>query len=169
MPKAIAAKYTIMKISALKKHLANLEQITFVTPTGGLVPAHFHITEAGLTTKHFIDCGRTIRTEQYVSFQLWVANDIDHRLTADKLLNIIHQSEALWNHFDLEVEVEYQEETIGRYGLHFNGTQFVLTPKQTACLAEDACGIPQTNQKPKVNLANLTTSTGSCTPGSGCC
>jgi hypothetical protein len=42
--------------------------------------------------------------------------------------------------------VEYQAETIGKYDLGFNG-KILLLNKQTACLAEDACGIPQEKQK----------------------
>jgi len=67
---------------------------------------------------------------------------------------------------DLEIEVEYQAETIGKYDLEFNGKNFVLVSKQTACLATDSCGIPQ--EKLKVNLAEVSTQN-SCTPGGGCC
>jgi len=68
---------------------------------------------------------------------------------------------------DVEIEVEYQGETIGKYGLDFNETHFLLTNKATACLAEDACGIPA--QKPKIKLSDLNNSGNSCVPGSGCC
>ena len=54
------------------------------------------------------------------------------------------------------------------YCLHFNGKDFQLVPKHTACLASDACGIPQTKQN--VQLKELQTANQSCcTPGSGCC
>ena len=69
---------------------------------------------------------------------------------------------------DLEVEVEYQSETIGKYGLDFNGKEFVLTTKQTACLASDACGIPA--EKLKIKLPDLQPfEQASCTSGGGCC
>jgi hypothetical protein len=42
-----------------------------------------------------------------------------------------------------------------------------LTNKQTACLAEDACGIP--SQKKRVNLSELKEKAGGCDPKSGCC
>jgi hypothetical protein len=64
----------------------------------------------------------------------------------------------------LDIEVEYQQETIGKFGLALDGQDFVLTPKQTACLAQDACGIP--NQL--FSLPQLQTA-GSCSPGGGCC
>ena len=47
------------KLSDFKKHLSILETLTFVQTNGDLVPAHFHITEVGLITKQFIDCGGT--------------------------------------------------------------------------------------------------------------
>jgi hypothetical protein len=156
-----------MKLSDFKKKLSTSKSINFVQPNGGFVPAHFHITEVGLTTKHFIDCGGTVRDEKVVSFQLWEANDFNHRLEPQKLLNIIALSEKVLALSDLEVEVEYQTNTIGRYGLDFYDQNFVLVAKQTDCLAKDKCGIPI--EKIKVSLAELNNSTGCCTPGSGCC
>ena len=157
-----------MKISAIKKNLASAETVNFKLPSGAYVPENFHVTEVGLVTRHFIDCGGTVRFEQVVNFQLFTANDLDHRLKPQKLSNIIALSETKLGIGDLEIEVEYQSGTIGKYGLHFNGKDFVLVPKQTACLASDACGIPQVKQK--AQLGNLQTVTqNSCTPGGGCC
>jgi len=31
---------------------------------GTMVPEHFHVTEVGVVTKHFIDCGGTVRNER---------------------------------------------------------------------------------------------------------
>jgi len=67
---------------------------------------------------------------------------------------------------DAEIEVEYQSNTIGKYDLEFIGKTFVLKNKTTACLAEDACGIPSEKQ----NLIELNVNqTNTCTPGGGCC
>lgn len=157
-----------MKLSEIKKHLATTEAVNFKLPTGAYVPENFHVTEVGLVTKHFIDCGGTERLEKVVSFQLFNANDFEHRLKPQKLSKIIALSENKLSIGDLEIEVEYQSDTIGKYGLHFNGKDFVLIPKQTACLASDACGIPTVKQK--VQLTELQTSNQSCcTPGGGCC
>jgi hypothetical protein len=137
-------------------------------PNHSFVPAHFHITEVGLITKNFIDCGGTVRQEKVINFQLWEANDFDHRLAPNKLLGIIEKSEAIFNFDDLEIEVEYQTDTIGKFGLNFDGISFQLTNKETACLAEDACGIPASKQK--VKLVDLGSSASACcTPGGGCC
>lgn len=82
-----------MKLLEIKEHLKNLELIQFELPNEELVPRHFHVTEVGIVTKHFIDCGGTVRKEEVINFQLWNANDYDHRLHPEKLLNIIELSE----------------------------------------------------------------------------
>ena len=155
-----------MKLSQAKTILHQLENISFQLPNKELVPSHFHVTEVGKITKNFIDCGGKLRNEEVVNFQLWNADDYNHRLHPEKLLNIIELSEKLLAIGDLEIEVEYQADTIGKFGLDFDGTHFLLTSKQTDCLAKDKCGIP--SEKPKVKLSDLQSSN-SCTPNSGCC
>jgi len=157
-----------MKISEIKNHLSNSNQIAFQLPNGELVPSHFHVTEVGVVSKHFIDCGGTVRKEHKANFQLWEADDYDHRLHPEKLTNIIELSEKVLGMADLEIEVEYQGETIGKYDLDFDGSNFLLVSKTTDCLAKDKCGIPA--QKPKVKLSELNKETANtCTPGGGCC
>ncbi len=156
-----------MKLSEVKEKLNSVSEVSFVLPNGAHVPAHFHVTEVGEITKHFIDCGGTVRIEKVINFQLWEANDFDHRLAPQKLLNIIQLSEKVLNIGDYEVEVEYQTETIGKFNIDFNGSNFLLVNKQTNCLAQDKCGIP--TEKLKVNLKDLTKTESCCTPGGGCC
>jgi len=79
-----------MKLSEIKEILAKRESVNFKLENGQVVPEHFHVTEVGVITKDFIDCGGTIRHEKVANFQLWDANDFEHRLKAGKLLNIIH-------------------------------------------------------------------------------
>jgi len=155
-----------MKLSAFKEILKTKIAIGFELPNGDLVPGHFHVTEVGQIEKRFIDCGGVIRSEKAVNFQLWEANDYDHRLHPDKLLNIIELSEEKLGIEDAEIEVEYQGETIGKYGLDYLNDNFLLTSTITDCLAKDKCGIPA--DKLKVNLGDLANEN-SCTPGSGCC
>ncbi|MFN1215798.1 DUF6428 family protein [Chryseobacterium kwangjuense] len=157
-----------MKLSEIKEILPTLENVEFQLENGTFVPEHFHVTEVGTVTKHFIDCDGTIRNEKVVNFQLWNANDFEHRLKPAKLLNIIKLSEEKLGIEDDEIEVEYQNTTIGKFDLEFNGKNFVLKNKTTACLAQDACGIP--TEKQKVNLSELSSNqTSRCTPNSGCC
>lgn len=157
-----------MKLSAFKKILENLPSIRFELPNGQFVPVHFHITEIGQTDKHFIDCGGTVRRERKISFQLWEANDLDHRLAPQKLKDIIALSERSLALVDAEIEVEYQGETIGVYGLEPKNDHLLLTSKHTACLASDQCGVPK--EKQKIKLSELPTGANACcTPGGGCC
>lgn len=156
-----------MKLSQIKSILATVETVNFKLPNGTFVPEHFHVTEVGLITKNFIDCGGTVRNETVVNFQLWNANDFEHRLKPQKLINIIELSERILGIQDYEIEVEYQDITIGKYDLDFNGNDFILVNKQTACLAQDQCGIPQ--EKPNVRLSDMNNETSCCTPNGGCC
>lgn len=135
-----------MKLSEIREILPELPNVKFQLENGSFVPEHFHVTEIGMITKHFIDCGGTIREEKVISFQLWNANDHEHRLKPGKLLGIIRLSVEQLGLEDGKIEVEYQNETIGRYDLDFNGRHFILKNKQTACLAGDTCGIPPEKQ-----------------------
>jgi hypothetical protein len=152
-----------MKISEIKQALAEVETVSFRLPSGDYLPAHFHVTEVGLINKHFIDCGGVERQEQVANFQLWEAGDYDHRLAPQKFLRILELSGKILGSDELDIEVEYQQATIGKFGLAREGNDFVLTPKQTACLAQDACGIPDAGfALPQLVVAG-------CTPGGGCC
>ncbi len=156
-----------MTIEQIKKHLETAEIVNFQLSTGDFVPPHFHVTEVGFVTKHFIDCGGTERLEKVANFQLWNANDTDHRLKPTKLLAIISLAEQKLGIGDLEIEVEYQTETIGKYNLAFSNNNFLLVAKQTDCLAKENCSIPA--DELKINVSNLAAQTAGCTPGGGCC
>ena len=156
-----------MKLSQAKNILNSVEEVNFLLPNGTLVPEHFHVTEVGLITKNFIDCGGTVRKETVVNFQLWEANDFEHRLKPQKLLNIIELSEKVLGIEDFEIEVEYQSGTIGKYTLDFNGNDFILLNKQTNCLAQDNCGIP--SEKQKLKLSDIAIEQSCRTPDGSCC
>jgi hypothetical protein len=153
-----------MLISAFKQTLRELDTLKFQLPNGEYVPAHFHITEVGNITRNFIDCGGVQRQENKLNLQLWVASDTDHRLDPTNLLNILQLAEKQLGNSNVEVEVEYQQITIGRYKLAFNGAVFQLINTQTACLAPNQCGIPQEKPRVRVTASGL-----SCNPNSGCC
>lgn len=156
-----------MKIQEAKNYLTNLESLKFRLPDGSIVPQHFHVTEIGIINKKFIDCGGTLRDEKVANFQLWSADDYNHRLQPKKLLNIIELSQEKLGIQNEEIEVEFQSETIGKYGLDYEDGYFVLRPKMTDCLAKDKCGIPE--QKTKISLADLNSKSNVCSPNSGCC
>jgi len=155
-----------MKLSEIKKILSSLDTIGFELPSGEMVPGHFHVTEVGKINKSFIDCGGTVRNEEVVNFQLWEADDYDHRLHPEKLVHIIELSESVLGLPDEEIEVEYQGDTIGKFGLDFDGTNFLLVSKQTDCLARDKCGIPV--EKQNIKLSDLS-EVPCCAPDGNCC
>jgi hypothetical protein len=157
-----------MTLSEFKKHLSVVKELNFLQPNGEFVPLHFHITEVGLITKNFLDCGGDVHTDKLDNLQIWVADDVHHRLEPNGLLKIIELSNKVLGNEDLEIEVEYQTETIGKYKIEKQGVNFVLVSKQTDCLAKIRCNIPQSKQK--IKLGVLTSVNESCcTPGSGCC
>lgn len=157
-----------MTLSALKAALSNIETLCFVLPNGRQVPGHFHITEVGGLERRFIDCGGTQRREYLTTFQIWIADDVEHRLSAGKFKAIIKRSEEILQLEDDEIEVSYQTDTIGLYGLSFDGSVFHLHPKYTDCLAKDACGIPEPKRHIRqAELPALQTSV--CSNESGCC
>ena len=155
-----------MTINEIKAALNKLDTIAFELPNGELVPNHFHVTEVGKVNKDFIDCGGVRRSETVANFQLWSANDYDHRLHPEKLVNIIELSQKVLGIENEEIEVEYQGETIGKYALEFDGKHFKLVTKQTDCLAKDKCGVEvKENIKQLIEIADSSC----CPPGSGCC
>tara|TARA_B110001450_G_scaffold45421_1_gene41990 strand:- start:521 stop:982 length:462 start_codon:yes stop_codon:yes gene_type:complete len=153
-----------MLLSAFKQTLRALDTLKFQLPNGQFVPAHFHITEVGNVTRNYIDCGGVQRQENKLNLQLWVASDSDHRLKPNNILNILQLAEKQLGYSNMEVEVEYQQSTIGRYELAFDGAAFQLINTQTACLAPDQCGITQEKLRVRLTENGL-----SCNPNSGCC
>lgn len=157
-----------MTVSELKSHLTEMNTVNFKLPNGNNIPSHFHITEVGLVTKHFIDCGGEIHQEKSANVQIWVASDFDHRLQPKGFLSILDISKKVFIDEDLKIEVEYQSETVGKYGLTIENGDFILTSTHTDCLAKDTCGIP--GNKNLLNPLKLEVASNSCcAPGGGCC
>ncbi len=114
------------------------------------VPAHFHITEVGRVRKQFIDCGGTVRSLDRCVLQVWVADDLAHRVQAGKLAKIIGLARPILGEEDLELEVEYDLGVITQLpvtAIHSTAADIVLTlgTKHTACLAPDRCGVADSN------------------------
>ena len=153
-----------MRLSNFINALDKLEVLKFQLPNGEFVPAHFHITEIGNINRNYIDCGGILRQEKKISLQLWVASDTEHRLKPDNLLKILQLAEKQLGFSNIEIEVEYQQDTVGRYELAFDGVIFQLINTQTACLAPDQCGIPKEKARVRVTANGL-----NCNPETGCC
>jgi len=157
-----------MTLFELRSTLNKIDELTFCLPSQITLPAHVHLTELGLVSKTYYDCGNRLREERYVSFQLWAADDTDHRLSPKKLQQIISETAKELPLDDLPIRVEYQGQTIETYSLDFNADNniFLLLPTFTDCLAKEQCGIPKEN-KTKIQLSELNQP--NCQPNSGCC
>ena len=154
-----------MKLSEFKLYLKNSKKVEFQLPNGNYVPPHFHVTEVGLNSKKFIDCGRNIRNSKKVNFQLWSADDYNHKISPEKLLNIIEISEETFLLEDLEIEIEFQQSTIGVFDLDYKNDVFQLVNKQTDCLDKEKCGF---EVKKIVKLSSIKKQE-ICNPEDGCC
>jgi hypothetical protein len=135
-----------MKLPELKTVLAQnpAARVRFQLPNGEFVPAHAHVTEVARIDKRFIDCGGTLRTDTLCRLQTWFADDVDHRLTADKLLKILTKAESVLLTDDLDVDVEHEVGFITQFPLctveAADGEIILrLTERHTACLAMDKC------------------------------
>ena len=139
-----------MNVTELKAALAqNLDaEIQFQLPDGQRIAPHAHVTEVGRMEKRFVDCGGTQRIDARCQLQTWVAHDVDHRLTAGKLLGILNKARPILESDDLPVDVEHEVTWTSQFPLEstelLNGKLIlILGVRHTACLAQDKCGVPQ--------------------------
>jgi hypothetical protein len=139
-----------MKLTEFKNALAQNPDahIRFLLPNGELTPAHAHVTEVARIDKHFVDCGGAVRTDAICRLQTWVADDLDHRLTAGKLLRILEIAKPLLKSEDLEIDVEHELDYISQFpiaSVKATATELVfqLSTRHTACLAQDQCCAPK--------------------------
>jgi hypothetical protein len=154
-----------MKASEFKQHLAKHPDhyLQFILPEGGVIPLHAHITEVGRVDKTFLDCGATVRKVSYLCLQSWVADDVEHRLPAGKLAEIIERAAPILGSDDLEVELEYEDGVISQFPVvsissDLNRLIIGLGVKHTDCLAKDICLPPAKDDEAS-----------SCCSGTGCC
>ena len=135
-----------MKLSELKLDLAHCadRKLRFVLPDGERIPAHAHVTEVARIEKRFVDCGGTLRADRFCRLQVWVADDLDHRLTAGKLLGILDLAKSVLGDEDLDVDIEHDLQAITQSpltGVRAEGQELLLhlAKRHTDCLAKDRC------------------------------
>ena len=135
-----------MKLNELKSTLEKTPsaQLRFHLPNGDFAPAHIHITEVARVDKRFIDCGGTLRSDSVCRLQTWFSDDVEHRLTAGKLLKIFEKATEVLLTDDLDVDVEHEIGFISQFPLESvevspDQIVFRLAEKHTACLAADRC------------------------------
>lgn len=133
-------------VSALRAALAAAPAlpITVLWPDGDPIEAHFHVTEIGRVQKDFVDCGGTVRRTVTCLLQTWVADDVDHRITAGKLLKAFEHARPVLGSEDLPVELEYEACNVIQFavtGVAVEATRIVvqLGSKHTDCLAKELC------------------------------
>ncbi len=115
-------------------------------PDRSIVPPHFHVTEVGRVLKDFVDCGGTVRHSASCLLQVWVANDVAHRMDTTKLARIIRKGMELFETTAIPLEIEYENGMISQYPVQDievspSGLVLRLGTKHTACLAPDRCGL----------------------------
>ena len=136
-----------MTFSQLKAALAARpgSALHVMLPGGEFVPAHFHVTEVGRVVKDFIDCGGVRRSDTQCVLQVWVANDVDHRLTASGLSRILGFADDWFAVSDAPVGVEYDAGLVSVFplgGVEVTpaGLLLSLGAGATQCLAPEKCG-----------------------------
>lgn len=156
-----------MKLSEFKTLLKNEgdKHFRLQLPDGSPVPVSFHVTEVGRVQKTFIDCGGTLRETVACQLQVWVGEDVDHRIEARKAAAILEKAKPFLSDESIPVEIEYEDKVLSQYTIesYKSGVGSVvlkLAPKHTECLAPELCGIPA---KPAVR------DEAPCCAGTGCC
>lgn len=138
-----------MTLSEFKSVLASAPEATvrFQLPEGTFLAAHAHVTEVARFEKHFIDCGGTERMDAFCRLQTWVADDVDHRLTAGKLLGILGKAAPILKRDDLTVDVELEVGFVTQMPLESavleaGELRLRLAARHTDCLAREKCCPP---------------------------
>lgn len=149
--------------SLLKSQAGNHFQIQL--PDGSPVPLSFHVTEVGRIQKTFIDCGGTLRELVACQLQIWVGEDVDHRLEAGKAAGILEKAKSFLPDESIPVEIEYEDQVISQYTIASHeireGSVILhLAHKHTECLAPELCLAPIWPKKQKQNA---------CCGPAGCC
>jgi len=118
--------------------------LRFQRPDGTVLPIHAHVSEVARVEKHYIDCGGVLRADAFCRLQTWVADDVDHRLSAAKLLGIFDKAGPVQLRDDLEVDVEIEVGFVTQMpleGVAEQGGELLLRLglRHTDCLAQDRC------------------------------
>ena len=123
------------------------KQFQLLLPDERAVPVSFHITEVGFVNKTFIDCGGKSHSAQSCQLQAWVGDDVDHRLNAGKIADILEIARPLLPNEFLDLEIEYEDAVISQYTVsdavvEEGAVTLHLQAKHTDCLAKELCLVP---------------------------
>ena len=135
-----------MTVRELREHLERHPNhgIRFRLPEGQPLAAHAHVSEVARIEKRFIDCGGVLRNDRFCRLQTWVADDVDHRLGAAKLLSILDKAKDVLESEDLDVDVEHEVGFVTQMPLKSilvedDCLTLQLEHRHTDCLAQDRC------------------------------
>ena len=135
-----------LTVSALKLALAAAPTLplTVLWPDGDPIEAHFHVTEVGRVQRDFVDCGGTVRRTVTCLLQTWVGDDVEHRITAGKLLKAFTHAGPVLGTDELPVELEYEACNVIQFAVvavDREPERFVvrLGGKHTDCLSREIC------------------------------
>jgi len=135
-----------LPMSSLKTALAAAPHLplTVIWPDGEPIEAHFHVTEVGRVQRDFVDCGGTVRRLVTCLLQTWVGDDLDHRITAGKLLKAFEHAAPVLGGEDLPVELEYEtcnvvQLVVASVKQESDRLILQLGSKHTDCLAKELC------------------------------
>jgi hypothetical protein len=138
-----------MKLTELKTLLEENRNKQFLIqlPNQNQVPLSFHVTEVGQVNKTFIDCGGKVHSVQTCQLQVWVGEDVDHRLETGKMADILKLAKSIVPSDDVDVEIEYEDAAISQYPVENysvtdDAVTLNLTTKHTDCLAKELCILP---------------------------
>jgi hypothetical protein len=155
-----------MKLNELKSLLRQErgKHFRLQLPNGSPVPVSFHVTEVARVQKNFIDCGGVTREAVTCQLQVWVGEDFNHRIEAEKAAKILEKARSILPDDAVPVEIEYEDEVISQYTIEGHESRadsvvLKLAAKHTDCLAKELCGVP--------TPAGAEEETACCNPG--CC
>lgn len=134
---------SISELKAVLSAAPNL-LLTVVWTDGEAIEPHFHVTEVGRVQKDFVDCGGTVRRSVTCLLQTWVGEDLDHRITAGKLLKAFEHAAPVLGGEDLPVELEYEtcnvvQLVVASVRQETDRVVLQLGSKHTDCLAKELC------------------------------
>jgi hypothetical protein len=127
------------------------QQTVFVFPDRRTaVPPHFHLTEVASVTRKSVDCGGTNHSFNFCHLQLWVSDDVNHRLDNQKFSSIIQNAidNGQFEDKAVPIVVEWDVGTTALFSINSvdptaNGLVVFLMPKNTDCLAKEKCCAPK--------------------------
>ncbi len=137
-----------MTLRELKQELAasNAPALRLFLSGGEEVDPSFHVTEVAKMQRTFYDCGGVLRDRVTCQLQVWIGDDVEHRLSVTKFAGILRKAARFFVDDEVDVEIEMQRGELSLLSLErvvdsAAAFELHLTSKQAACLAPERCGL----------------------------